>query len=83
MDAEVDEAGMPVHLPMGFTAAGEGPEEDAASVWVGCWCVDRQTCEVYPWRPGPVQIYPVYFQTCRQLGMDPHDIARKIIAGKG
>jgi len=35
-----DEAGMPVHLPMGVNAAGQGPVSDAeAHHWV-CWCAD-------------------------------------------
>ena len=38
-----DEAGMPVHLPMGVNAAGQGPVIDAdAHHWV-CWC-GKPTC---------------------------------------
>lgn len=80
--SELDESGLPVHLPMGMTAAGEGPEDDAAAVWVWCWCKDGPDCSVYPRRPGPVQLYPVYFATVRQLEVDPHDLAAKIVHGR-
>ena len=34
----LDEAGMPKHLPMGVTAEGQGPTNDAEAHHFVCWC---------------------------------------------
>jgi hypothetical protein len=33
------EDGMPRHLPMGFNAEGQGPEDDDKAAFWGCWCM--------------------------------------------
>lgn len=33
-----DEAGLPLHLPMGVTADGQGPTNDDDAHHVACWC---------------------------------------------
>jgi hypothetical protein len=35
-----DEGGLPVHLPMGMTATGQGPENDDVAHHYECWCQD-------------------------------------------
>jgi len=75
------ETGLPVHLPMGMTVDGQGPEDNEAAVWVQCWCEAGPVCEVFPRRPGPTQVLPVYFATVRQLEFDPHDVGRLILLG--
>ena len=34
----LDEAGMPIHLPMGVTEDGRGPTNDAEAHHFVCWC---------------------------------------------
>jgi hypothetical protein len=42
---EMDEGGLPVHLPFGVTVDGRGPApDDEADHWV-CWCWDPD-CEL-------------------------------------
>lgn len=38
----VDDGGLPVHLPMGVNAQGEGPEDDAKAHHYMCWCGNRE-----------------------------------------
>lgn len=40
------EDGMPLHLPMPLTAAGQGPANHDDAVKVGCWCSDP-ACELW------------------------------------
>lgn len=37
-----DDGGMPVHLPMGVNASGQGPEDDSTAHHFVCWCGDSQ-----------------------------------------
>ena len=34
----VDDGGLPIHLPMGVNAEGQGPENDSAAHHYVCWC---------------------------------------------
>lgn len=34
----IDDGGMPIHLPMGVTADGDGPTSDAEAHHFVCWC---------------------------------------------
>lgn len=43
-EQEFDEAGMPIHLPMGVTADGSGPTEPHAPHHRVCWCMDDNCC---------------------------------------
>lgn len=36
----VDEGGLAMHLPMGVTAEGQGPEGDSMAHHYECWCAD-------------------------------------------
>lgn len=42
-DVELDEAGMPIHLPMMVTASGSGPcgDDDPLADHYVCWCGTR------------------------------------------
>lgn len=33
-----DDGGLPVHLPMGVTESGQGPEDDDKAHHYVCWC---------------------------------------------
>lgn len=37
-----DDGGMPVHLPIGVNAYGQGPEDDSAAYTFTCWCGDPE-----------------------------------------
>ena len=39
----LDETGMPLHLPMGVTADGQGPTNDSEAHHFVCWC-SRPKC---------------------------------------
>lgn len=43
---EMDEGGMPVHVPMRFNRKGMGPIDDDASGKWGCWCPLTTDCQV-------------------------------------
>jgi len=38
----MDDGGMPVHLPMGVTERGQGPEDDSAAYAYVCWCGETE-----------------------------------------
>lgn len=38
-----DEAGMPVHFPIGVNREGQGPEDDLVAHHITCWC-GRDQC---------------------------------------
>ena len=39
-DSQLDEGGLPVHLPMGVNTEGRGPEYDNEAHHYLCWCGD-------------------------------------------
>ena len=41
-DFEMDEGGLPVHLPMGVDSEGRGPMEPEQPHHYECWCIDRK-----------------------------------------